>query len=56
MVKVHKRMEFEIPVAFEKQDMGLSSKTEYMVLFHESRSQFIVSGGGGCLGVVRCTE
>ena len=38
---MHKRMEFKISGAYEQQDMGLASKTEYMymVLFYERRLQ-----------------
>ena len=33
-------MEFQETGAYEKRYIGLTSKTEYVVLFHESRSQW----------------
>ena len=35
----HELMEFQKPGPYAIRDMGLTSKTEYMVVVHERRSQ-----------------
>ena len=37
--KVHALMKFQCSGAYEKGDMGLQTKTKYVVLFRERRSQ-----------------